>query len=144
MFLWRLKGHEKPFGLSEYATGLATRYFGPPGIFETRRDLKVELPEFLLRYLPLWTKSSLFTVASINCSLLLVRTFWSFVALRRNCLAIVLQAMEKHNTQLDLVDKTIIFRVCGENLLSKERIAWNGEAVINGTSVFAFFGLKIQ
>lgn len=144
MFLWRLKGHEKPFGLSEYATGLATRYFGPPGIFETRRDLKVELPEFLLRYLPLWTKSSLFTVASINCSLLLVRTFWSFVALRRNCLAIVLQAMEKDNTHLDLVDKTIIFRVCGENMLSKERIAWNGEAVINGTSVFAFFGLKIQ
>lgn len=30
---------EKPFGLSEYATGLATAYVGPPGIFETRRDL---------------------------------------------------------------------------------------------------------
>ena len=41
--------------------------------------------------LPLCTKSSLFTVASINCSLLLLSPFWSFAALRRKSFAIVLR-----------------------------------------------------
>ena len=80
-------------------------------------------------------------MASINCSLLLVKAFWSFAALRRNCLAIILQAKEKDNRSDSRLTRKSSF-VCGEricnvlvDLLYKMRIAKNSGAVIDGTSL---------